>query len=151
VRHFAALAIALYFVMPLRADLKEIAAEANLEKRAEKALANAEVSLKTAEDSYLSKGDLKDTSAALDELADSVRLAYASLAETHKNPSKSPKYFKRAEIKTRELLRRLEDFRQQMGVDDRGVTDKARAVVQKVHEDLLAGIMSGKKPKEPRP
>lgn len=138
----------LYLVVPLRADVREIESEPNLEKRAEKALANADVSLKTAEDSYLSKGDLKRTSAALDEVADSVQLAYAALTGTRKNPSRSPKHFKRAEIKTRELLRRLEDFRQQMGVDDRGVTEKARAVVQKVHEDLLAGIMGGKKARE---
>ncbi len=127
------------------ADVTAIRSEPRPEKRAERALDYADTSLKSALDAYLVKGDLKQTIAALDDLAASVDLAYASLKETRKNPSKSPKHFKRAEIKTRELIRRLDDFREQMSVDDRDPVDKTRATVQRVHEELLEGIMGGKK------
>lgn len=127
------------------ADLDSVRAEPKLEKRAQKALDNAEMVFKSAQDSYLVKGDLKQTRIQLDEVAESVELAYTSLLATRKNPSKSPKHFKRAEIETRSLLRRLDDFRDQMSVEDRDTADKARALLQKVHEELLEGIMGGKK------
>ena len=88
---------------------------------------------------------MKQVVASLEEVSASVEFAYDSLQQTHKVPSKSPKYFKRAEIQTRELLRRIDDFRAQMSVDERETIDKVRATVQKVHESLLEGIMSGKK------
>lgn len=128
-----------------RADLAAIKAEGKPERRAELALGNAAQALKSAEDAYKVKGDLSRTNTALQEVGDSVELAYSSLKATGKNPSKSPKHFKRAEIQTRELLRRLTDFREQMSFEDRDVLDKVRAAVQKVHEDLLEGIMGGKK------
>lgn len=126
-------------------DLGSIKSEPKPERRAELALNHADGALKAAQDAYLAKGDLKQTAASLEEVSESVQLAYSALVATRKNPSRSPKHFKRAEIKTRELLRRLNDFRDQMGIDDREIADKARAAVQKVHEDLLEGIMGGKK------
>jgi hypothetical protein len=141
----AVFAAAVAMALGSQADLGSIKSEPKPERRAERALDNAEGALKAAQDAYLSKGDLKQTGASLDEVSQSVEVAYAALVETHKNPSRSPKHFKKAEIKTRELLRRLNDFRDQMGVDDRDLADKARATVQKVHEDLLEGIMGGKK------
>ncbi len=140
-----ALVLALAGAAPLRADLNAIRQEPKPEKRAELALVNASAALTAAEDAYKVKGDLGATDAALKEVGASVDLAFESLQATHKNPSKSPKHFKRAEIKTRELLRRLTDFRDQMGFDERDVLDKVRASVQKVHENLLEGIMGGKK------
>ncbi len=131
--------------VPAWADLAAAKAQPNPEKRAEMALDNASSALKSAENAYKVKGDLGATNDSLREVADSVELAYDSLKETRKNPSKSPKHFKRAEIRTRELMRRLGDFREQMSFDDRETLDKVRASVQKVHESLLEGIMGGKK------
>ncbi len=128
-----------------RADLSAAKAETNLEKRAHLALLNADAALKAAQDAYLSKGDLPQTQRDLEEVSESVDLAYASLRETGKNPSKRPKHFKTAEIKTRELLRRLDDFREEMSALDRDQIEKVRANVQKVHDALLAGIMGEKK------
>jgi hypothetical protein len=145
VKRLALFALAVSLASASQGGLSAIKAEPNREKRAEKALGYADSALKSAQDAYLVKGDMQETGAALDELSESVELAYTSLADTRKNPSKSPKHFKRAEIKTRELLRRLEDFRDQMSVDDRGAVDKAHSSLQKVHEDLLEGIMGGKK------
>jgi hypothetical protein len=119
--------------------------EPSPEQRAKLALIEARVALKTAQDAYLQKGDLHETNTALDQMERSVQLAYDSLLATHKNPSRSPKHFKHAEIATREILRRLDDFRERMNFDDRAGLDKARAAIQKVHDSLLQGIMGGKK------
>jgi hypothetical protein len=133
-------------VVPLRADLAAVQAEPNLERRAGKALDNADRALKTAQETYRN-GYAQQSEAAFEELRESVVLANDSLQQTGKNPSRSPKHFKRAEIRTRELLRRLNDFRPQMSLEDRGPLEKAEATIQKIHEELLAGIMGGKKKK----
>jgi hypothetical protein len=130
---------------PLWAGLDEAKAEPNLEKRAGLALDNAARALKSAQDAYQAQSDMKQVGASLEEVSASVELAYDSLQQNHKSPNRNPKYFKKAEIETRELLRRIDDFRGQMSVDDREALDKARAAVQKVHESLLEGIMGGKK------
>ncbi len=140
-----ALLCACAFALPLRADLAAAKAERKPEKRASKALDNARDAFEHAQDAYLQKGDLKQATAYLDEVMESVQLAYDSLVSTGKNPSKSPKHFKNAEIKTRELLRRMSDFRDQMSALDRDGIDKIRASVQKIHDDLLSGIMGEKK------
>jgi hypothetical protein len=129
---------------PIRADLASVKAEPNLERRARKALENADQALKAAQEAYRN-GDAKQTEAAFDELGESVVLANDSLKQTGKNPRRSPRHFKNAEIKTRALLRRLEDFRPQMSPDDRDSLDKAQAAVQKVHDELLTGIMGEKR------
>jgi len=110
----------------LRADLKAVRAEPRLEKRADKALKNAHAML-----------------AALDEVAESVQLAYQSLKDTGKNPRKRAKPFKRAEISTRKLLRRLESLRDEMSYLDRDQIDSVISVVRKVNEDLLHDVMGG--------
>ena len=58
-----------------------------------------------------------------EELEESVELAHTSLNQTGKNPRKSPKYFKQAEIATRDLLRRLDSFQGEMSFDDRPMLD----------------------------
>jgi hypothetical protein len=64
--------------------------------------------------------------------------------KTGKDPRKSPKWFKQAEIETRSLLRRIETLQQQMSFSDRELLDKTKAKVQQVHDDLLVGLMEGK-------
>jgi hypothetical protein len=124
----------------VRADLTAAKAETNLEKRARKALDNAEEMLKAARKSYRT-GDWKQTKAALDEVQESVELAFISLKETGKDPRKKPKHFKRAEIKTRKLMRTLKDFALRMSYDERGQIKSIQDYIQKVHDELLEGIM----------
>jgi hypothetical protein len=145
VTRLAILMMTLLLAPAAAADLAAIQAEPNLEKRARKALDNADAALKAAREAYLDKGDLTETRKALDEIEESVALASKSLYDTGKDPFKKSKHFKRAEIRTRKLLRRLSDFREQMSVLDRDEIDKVRASVQKIHDDLLAGIMGQKK------
>ena len=128
----------------LRADLKPALAESNLGKRSKLALDNAAVALKAAREAY-AKGDNEKVAAASDEIQQSVDLAYDSLMKTGKNPRNSPRWFKAAEISTRELSKKLDTFQQEMDFADRPLLDKVRARVQQVHDELLLGLMEGKR------
>lgn len=129
-----------------RADLDQARQEPNLEKRSKLALENADVALRAAREDYRA-GDTMDTTTKINEVIESVDLAYTSLTETGKNPRKSPKYFKQAEMQTRELSRKLDDFQHEMSYTDRPTLDKVRIRVQEVHDELLTGLMEGKKKK----
>jgi hypothetical protein len=126
-------------------DLASIKTEPNLEKRSDLALDYAHAALDHARDSYRS-GDIANATATLDEVGDSVDLAYNSLVESGKNPRDS-RSFKRAELRTRELLRRLEGIRETVSFEDRLPIEKLRDRITEVHDDLLKGIMSKKKKK----
>src|SRR2546423_1778201 len=117
----------------LRADLAQIKAEPNLEKRSKLALDHAEGTLKEARNAY-SNGDMAKSNALIAEVRESVEIAEQSLKETGKNPRKSPKYFKKAEIETRALLKRIEAFQDEMNVSDRPALDPLRGKVQQVHD-----------------
>ena len=125
-------------------DLARLQSEPNLEKRAHAALNNAEDALKQARDAYTS-GDTSAAESRLEEVGQSVELADSTLKQTGKNPSRSPKHFKYAELRTRDLLRKLDGFRDDMSVADRPALDRVMATVQKIHDALLEGIMGKKK------
>ena len=127
----------------LPADLKIALAERDLGKRSKLALDNAGAALKEAREAYQT-GDDKALAAAALEIEESVSLAWDSLESTGKNPRKSPRWFKQAEIETRNLLKKLDTLQHDMGFEDRPVLDKAKARLQKVHDDLLKGVMEGK-------
>jgi hypothetical protein len=128
---------------PLQADLKAALAEHDLGKRSKLALENAAAALKTAREAY-QQGDNAAVAASAREIQESVDLAWESLESTGKNPRKSPRWFKQAEIETRNLLKKLETLQHDMSFEDRAVLDNARAHTQKVHDDLLTGLMEGK-------
>jgi hypothetical protein len=125
-------------------DLARVEAEPNLEKRAHAALDNAVEALRQARDAY-AKGDDAGTNARLEEVQRSVELAASALEQTGKNPSRSPKHFKQAELRTRDLLRKLDGFRDQMSVADRAAAERVVEAVQKIHDAWLDGIMGKKK------
>jgi len=125
-------------------DLSRLESEPHLEKRARGALDNAEDALKEAQNAY-KKADVSATDARLREVQQSVEIVDVSLKQTGKNPSRSPKNFKHAEMKTRGLLRRLDGFREQMSVVDRPMIEPVIAKVQQVHDALLDGIMGKRK------
>lgn len=79
------------------------------------------------------------------EIEESVSLVRESLVATGKDPRKSPKWFKQAEINTRDLWRKLDGFQQQMNFEDRHLLDRVKASVQRVHDELLVGLMQGKR------
>jgi len=145
-RFVLALALTLAGGAAASTELDAVRAEANLEKRSKLALDNAASALRSAREAYQA-GDTATVTSKADEIGESVDLAYNSLTETGKNPRKSPKWFKHAEMETRELTRRLEDFAQQMNYSDRAILDKTRARVEQVHDELLTGLMEGRKKK----
>jgi len=127
----------------LRADLKRVMTERDLGRRSKLALDNAEAALKAARAAY-DQGAAEQVAAGMNEIVESVNLASDSLSQTGKNPRNSPKWFKQAEIQTRDLLKRLESFQRDMSFNDRPMVDQARARVQEVHDSLLLGLMEGK-------
>jgi len=127
----------------LRADLQEAKAEPNLERRSKLALDNAEAALTEARAAYV-KGDLAQVEARATEIRESVALADASLHQTGKNPRKSPRWFKHAEIATRDLLRRLDSFEHEMSAADRPLLAEVKSEVQQAHDNLLLEIMGAK-------
>ncbi len=136
-------AILLFGGCTLHADLKRAMAEQNLEKRAVLALDNATASLKAARAAY-DMGDMDVMNKDTAEVLESVELALTSLTQSGKNPRRSDGY-KKSEISTRDLARRLQDFQDQMSYTDRPLLDKVKARVQEVHEQLLLAVMEGKK------
>ena len=137
-----ALAILLALAGRVQADLSRAMAEPNLERRSRLALENASAAYKEIRSAY-DKGEHEAVSAAAKEVEESVELAHASLKQTGKVPRKSPKYFKAAEIATRDLLRKLEAFQKEMSFDDRPMLEPTKKKVQQVHDDLLVGLMEG--------
>lgn len=138
-----AMAAFLLSTVAARADLKPARAEPNREKRAKLALGNAAAMLQAARDAY-QKDDSAGVTADLAELQESVDLAFTSLSDTQKDPRRSPKWFKYAEIQTRDLLRKLDTFQRDMSFQDRPLVDKVKEDVQQVHDKLLLGLMEGK-------
>ena len=103
------------------------------------------MALKSARAAY-DKGDNDQVAKDVEEIMESVDLASASLTQSGKNPRRS-EWFKKAEISTRDLSRRIESFQDQMSYMDRPMLDKVKARVQEVHDELLLGVMEGKKKK----
>jgi hypothetical protein len=127
-----------------QAGLKKVQAEPDLGKRSKLALDNAFAAYQAARDAY-EKGEPEQVQVRIEEILQSVDLAYRSLNGTGKNPRSSPKWFKSAELATRDLSRRLTSFQDQMGYSDRSSLDALKERVQQVHDELLLGLMEGKK------
>ena len=144
IRFILAAMLALAGAVALQADLKKAQGEPDLEKRSKLALDNAFAAYQTARELYL-KGEMEQVRASIEEIGQSVDLAYESLNATGKNPRRSPKWFKSAELSTRDLVRRLASFQEQMSYDDRVLVDTVKQRVQQVHDELLLGLMEGKK------
>ncbi|MFZ4683221.1 MAG: hypothetical protein ACOYMS_12010 [Terrimicrobiaceae bacterium] len=123
-------------------DLAAVKAEPNLEKRSEKALVYAS-EVVTAMRAELDRNDVEKIKEQLLEFQTAVDLSVDSLTATGKNARKNPKYFKRAELRLRELQRRLETFRRDMSFDDRPVLDSVLTHVGKKIDDLVEATLRG--------
>jgi hypothetical protein len=130
-------------ILCLAFDLAAIKLEPNLERRSERALENASAAMDLARDASTA-GDTEKIKAGLEELRDSVDLAYQSLVDSGKSARRNPKFFKRAELKTRELMRRLAGLAQAVDADDRTFVMSVHDRVAKVHDDLIQDIMQKK-------
>jgi len=138
------LSIALLAAQLYAIDLGTIKQEPNPERRSDLALQYAGSALDAAREAYTA-GDIDKTQAAFEQVGSSVDVAYDSLGQAGKDPRRNPKFFKRAEMSTRQLLRRLDGMMESMSVADRSLIEKVRGRVADVHENLLKGIMSKRK------
>jgi hypothetical protein len=125
-------------------DLASIQQEPNLERRSQLAMESANSSLGAARTAYQAN-DLDKTRASLDDVGEAVSLAYDSLKQTGKEARRDPKFFKRTELATRQMLRRIEGMAEAMNFEDRSLIDKLRERVAAIHENLLQDIMAKKK------
>jgi hypothetical protein len=128
--------------LAMASGLESVKAEPNLEKRSEKALAYAG-EVVTAMRGALDNNDVEKIRTQLREFGEAVDLSLDSLKATGKNARKSPKHFKRAETKLRELQRRLETLRQDMSIDDRPVLDGVTADLSKKIDALVEATLRG--------
>jgi len=126
------------------ADLASIQQEPSLERRSQLAMDFAGAALDAARTAYQAS-DLEKTKTSLGEVGDAVDLAYDSLQQTGKEARRDPKFFKRAELSTRQLLRRIEGMLDSMSFDDRALAENVRDRVAAIHDDLLQGIMAKRK------
>ena len=129
--------------MGLWADLAKARAQPNLERRARLALENAALQLRLASQANKS-GDWAKTKEALTELGESVDLAYLSLKQTGKNPRNSGQ-FKNLEVKTRGLLKNLEEFRRTLDFEQREELAPLMEHLRQVQDEVLLSVMTPKK------
>jgi hypothetical protein len=125
-------------------DLAAIQQEPNLERRSQLAMDSANSALDAARTAYQAN-DMDKTRASLDDVGEAVSLAYDSLKQTGKEARRDPKFFKRMELATRQMLRRIEGMGESMNFEDRSLIDKLRERVAAIHENLLQDIMAKKK------
>ncbi|MBX5493943.1 MAG: hypothetical protein IRZ15_01280 [Bryobacteraceae bacterium] len=130
--------------LPVCADLSAVLGEPKLVDRSKKALEHGEQCLEAARSAWR-EGDIKRMEGLLEEVKQSVDLALQSLKETGKHPSKLLKHYKRAELKTRELEKRLQNFAQETSLDERALIESVSRHVGEVHEDFLLAVMSRKR------
>lgn len=126
----------------LLADLEAVKKEPNLLKRSQLALDHADAVLDVARKSYR-QGEPDKVDAALREIQESIELAYQALQDTGRPPRSISGRYKRGEISTRRLLRRLETFQNEMSYLERDTIEGVVKAVDKVHHDFLIGVMGG--------
>jgi hypothetical protein len=140
------LALALLAIAPVFAvDLTIVRAEPDLEKRSEKALVAAEEAFQATRKAF-KEGDTAVETAGLATVREAVELAVNSLENSGKDARRNPKYFKKAEIALRKLIRNLDDYRFAKPADERAPVEAVIAVTHDAHDKVLTGIMT-KKPK----
>lgn len=138
----------LVFVLVARLAFSEIPpvviAESNLEKRSDLALKAADEAISAASKTYVATGELSSFESHLKSVEDLTRLSLKSLHDSGKRASRSPKYFKRAEMKLRSLLRRMETLTTDVSAEDRPRVEAVKKVMSETHEQILHDIMSKK-------
>jgi len=121
--------------------LDTVRKETNLTRRAQRALEYAEREMARGQKIVREFGSKTELEAALAQVAEGAELALQSLRETGRPPRRLSRDYKRGELKTRDLLRKLEDLEKALSLDDRPVVEAIRTKVTRVHEDFLAGVM----------
>lgn len=125
-------------------DLAAVKAEPNPERRANLAIDNANQAIDRAKQHY-AKGKFAEAQAAVAEVRESIELCHESLRTAGRDPAKDRKQFKKVELRTNSLIRRLKDYRVETSVEDHPVIDKVITELESINDELLEGLFSRKK------
>ena len=125
-------------------DLDAVKKEPDLQKRSDRALDAAIETLKLARALPAEGGSVADLRKHMDTMIEAVELSLQSLRDTGKKPNKLTRYYKRGELKTREIQKQLDSLIQALAFDNRPPAEKAQERMNVLHDEFLFGIMSGK-------
>jgi hypothetical protein len=126
---------------PAPASFDQVKAEPNPERRARAAVDFAAIAERKAEAAF-SNGDMKQVAVELNTMKECMEMTRDSLVASRKTPGRDPELYKYAELRSRELLIRLEDLERRMLVEDREVVAVPKVRVQEIHDFWFEGIMS---------
>ncbi len=126
------------------ADLEAVKKEPDLEKRSERAMDVASEVLKQARALPAEGGSIADLEKAMDTMVEAVELSLKSLRDTGKKPNRLTRFYKRGELKTREMQKQMENLIQALAFDNGLPAEKAQARLNVLHDEFLFGVMSGK-------
>ena len=138
------LALFILLAAPVPSSLDQIKAEPNPERRAKAAIDLAVTAERNAEAAF-SSGNQQDVVSQLNTMKASMELTRDSLVVSRKTPGRNPQLYKYFELRSHELLIRLEDFERRMSFEDRDAVAVPRASVQEIHDFWFEGIMGRKK------
>ena len=127
----------------LAADLTSVKSEPNFEHRADLALRFAQESVTLAREAATA-GDATKLKERLADVEAGALICQEALDATGKSARRSPKHFKHAELRLRELMRRLKGLSESAGVEDRDAIEATQKKVAEVHEHVLGEIMTKK-------
>lgn len=144
-RRFLAAVFLLVMVWPAGAtELDTIRGDADPQRRYRAALDYAAQQITASRKAY-EDGKVREFEAALGEVVAGVKLCDETLRAPGRNRVRNATHFKKAELKTREILRRLDQLGRETGVDDRAPVEKAKTAVQAIQDRLLLDI-TGRRP-----
>ena len=89
-------------------------------------------------------GTVAELRTALGDVSGAAETALEALKATGKSPRKLGRQYKKGEVKTRDLVRQLEQLVPAISLDSRQPAEEARDKVAKIHEAFLEGVMSKK-------
>jgi hypothetical protein len=131
---------------PANAAIPDVKDEPNLEKRSDRALENMRQALEAAREAARNN-DETTLKKAMQEMVDSAELSYQSLEESGKAARANPKHFKRAELATSEILRRMEGLENQISFELRSTVQTAKKRITEINDKLVFEIMTKNKKK----
>jgi hypothetical protein len=134
----------LLFAPPAPSSLDQIKADPNPDRRARAAVDYSALAEKNAEAAY-AKGDLQSVATELKNVEESFEAAQDAFAASGKTPGRNPGPYKYAELRSRELLIRLDDLERRMDAGERDVVAGVKQKVQEIHDAWFEGIMGRKK------
>ncbi len=124
---------------PIPGSFDQVKGEPNPERRARAAVEFAATAEKKAE-AALSNGDMKEVVADLKTMQESMEMTRDSLIASRKTPGRDPGLYKYVELRSRELLVRLDDLERRLLVEDRELVAVPKTKVLEIHDFWFDGI-----------